>query len=171
MIKTERLNIVPFEMMYLNNYFNWFNAEITKFQWPDPFKSIEDQRTMLQEFLDEMARGETLILSILSKNDDFLGSVEVHGLTEDCPELGIWILQTEQNKEYAYEALNSVLEYVRAKYNKSAFYYEADIRNTGSIKLLNKFNEKYEIIAQGLEKITTDTGKYLELQGFIIRKR
>ena len=31
MIKSERINIVPFEMKYLNNYFRGFNAEITKF--------------------------------------------------------------------------------------------------------------------------------------------
>ena len=171
MIKTKRLNIVPFEMKYLNNYFNGFNAEITKYQWPDPFDSIEEAKVMLQEFLNEMDKGETLIFSILSNNDEFIGSVEVHGLTDDCPELGIWILQTEQNKGYAYEALNSVLEYVRANYKKSAFYYEADIRNIGSIKLLYKFNDKYEIIEQGLEKLTTDSGKDLELQGYILRTR
>lgn len=169
MIQTERLNIVPFEMKYLNNYFNGFNAEVTKYQWPNPFESVEDARSMLQEFLNEMDKGETLICSILSKNEEFIGSVEIHGLAEDCPELGIWILVSEQNKGYAYEALNSVLEYVQTEYNKSAFYYEADIRNKGSIKLLFKFNGKYEIIEQGLEKTTTDSGKYLELQGYILK--
>lgn len=171
MIKSERFNIVPFEMKYLNHYFNGFNAEITKFQWPDPFESIEDAKAALQEFLNEMDREETLLFSILSKNDDFLGSVEVHGLIEDCPELGIWIIESEHNKGYAYEALNAVLDYVRSKYNKTAFYYEADIRNTGSIKLLRKFDEKYEIIEQGLEGLTTDSGKELELQGYILRTK
>ncbi len=171
MIQTERINIVPFEMKYLKNYFNGFNAEVTKYQWPNPFESIEEARFMLQEFLNEMDKGETLIFSILSKNNEFIGSVEIHGLAEDCPELGIWILTSEQNKGYAYEALNSVLEYVQTKYNKSAFYYEADIRNIGSLKLLSKFNGKYEIIEQGLEKITTDSGKYLELQGYILKAR
>lgn len=169
MIKSERFNIVPFEMKYLNHYFNGFNAEITKFQWPDPFESIEDARATLQEFLNEMDREETLLFSILSKDGDFLGSVEVHGLTEDYPELGIWIIKSEQNKGYAYEALNVVLDYVRSKYDKTAFYYEADIRNTGSIKLLRKFDEKYEIIEQGLERSTTDSGKELELQGHILK--
>lgn len=98
MIKSERFNVVPFEMKYLNHYFNGFNAEITKFQWPDPFESIEDARATLQEFLNEMDREETLLFSILSKDGDFLGSVEVHGLTEDYPELGIWIIKSEQNK-------------------------------------------------------------------------
>lgn len=171
MIKTERINITPFEMKYLNNYFNGFDAEVTKFQWPDPFESIEDARSKLNEFMNEMDRGETLIFSILSKNGEFLGSVEVHGLTEDCPELGIWILTSEQKKGYAYEALNSVLKYLHAKYNKSTFYYEADIRNIGSLKLLFKFNKKYEIIKQGFGNLTTDSGKYLELQGYILKAR
>lgn len=171
MIKSERFNVAPFEMKYLNHYFNGFNAEITKFQWPDPFESIEDARATLQEFLNEMDREETLLFSILSKDGDFLGSVEVHGLTEDYPELGIWIIKSEQNKGYAYEALNVVLDYVCSKYDKTAFYYEADIRNTGSIKLLRKFDEKYEIIEQGLERLTTDFGKELELQGHILRAR
>ncbi len=171
MIKSERTNIVPFEMRYLNHYFSGFNAEITKFQWPDPFESIEDARSILQEFLNEMDREETLLFSILSKNDDFLGSVEIHGLAEDCPELGIWIIEPKQNKGYAYEALNAVLGYVRAKYDKGAFYYEADIRNTGSIKLLRKFGEKYEIIERGFERFTTDSGKDLELQGYILKPR
>lgn len=171
MIKSERIKIVPFEMKYLNNYFSGFNAEITKFQWPDPFKSIEDARSMLQEFLNEMDREETLFFSILSQNNDFLGSVEIHGLDKDCPELGIWIVESQQNKGYAYEALNAVLAYVHSKYDKAEFYYEVDIRNAGSIKLLHKFDEKYEIIEQGLERLTTDSGKALELQGYILRTR
>ncbi len=171
MIKSERINIVPFEMKYLNHYFSGFDAEITKFQWPDPFESIEDARAILQEFLNEMEREETLLFSILSKDDAFLGSVEIHGLAEDCPELGIWIVEPQQNKGYAYEALNAVLGYLRSKYDKSEFYYEADIRNTGSIKLLRKFDERYEIIEQGLERFTTDSGKDLELQGYILKAR
>lgn len=171
MIKSERTNIVPFEMKYLNHYFSGFNAEITKFQWPDPFESIEDARSVLQEFLNEMDREETLLFSILSKDDDFLGSVEIHGLAEDCPELGIWIIESQQNKGYAYEALNAVLGYVRSKYGKGEFYYEADVRNTGSIKLLRKFDEKYEIIERGFERSTTDSGKGLELQGYILKPR
>ncbi|MCM1062449.1 MAG: GNAT family N-acetyltransferase [Eubacterium sp.] len=169
MIKSERTDIVPFEMKYLNNYFSEFNAEITKFQYPDPFESIESAKTVLQEFLDETERGETLFFAILSKNGEFLGSVEIHGLSDDCPELGIWIIESEQGKGYAYEALDTVLDYVRSKYGKSEFYYEADIRNIGSTKLLRKFDKKYEIIEQGVEKLTTESEKKLELQGYILR--
>lgn len=171
MIHTENINIVPFEMKYLLDYYRGFNHEITKFQWPDPFENIDNAKNMLSEFLDEMEKEETLLFSILSKNDKFLGSVEVHGLTGECPELGVWIIESEQNKGYAYTALNEVLNYVIVKYGKESFFYEADIRNISSTKLLHKFRNQYEIIEQGFEKSTTDSGKQLELQGYILKAK
>lgn len=68
-------------------------------------KPKEAAQDILQQFLDEMKRGETLIFSILSQEGDFLGSVEVHGLAGECPEVGVWIVAAEQNKGYACEAL------------------------------------------------------------------
>lgn len=171
MIYAERIKIVPFEMRYLLDYYHGFNHEITKFQWPDPFENSDHAKDMLQEFLNEMEREETLLFSILSKNDVFLGSVEVHGLNEESPELGVWIVESEQNKGYAYEALKEVLNYVREKYGKLSFFYEADIRNIASTKLLQKFENQYEIIEQGVEKLTTDSGKALELQGYILKDK
>ena len=169
MVISKRINIVPFDMKYLNDYYNEFSVEITKFQWPDPFESVEAARSMLQDFLDEMSREETLLFSLLSKNDKFLGSVEIHGLTGDCPELGVWIIESEQNKGYAYEALDAALDYICSKYDKTEFFYEADIRNTDSTKLLHKFNKKYDIIEQKFEKLNTDSGKELELKSYILK--
>ena len=102
MIKTERLTIVPFEMKYLRDYFDGFDGEITKYQWPDPFASVDSARDLLQGFLDEMARGEGLVFSILSHDGRFLGSVEVHGLDGGCSELGVWIIRPEQNNHLLY---------------------------------------------------------------------
>ncbi len=171
MIRTERLSIVPFEMKYLKEYYMGFNEEITKYQWPDPFGSMDDAKGVLQGFLDEMGRGETLIFSILSEDAAFLGSVEVHGLMGDCPELGIWIMVPRQNKGYAYEALAAVLSYVRSRYGKDEFYYEADARNIGSVKLLQKFGKEYGILAGEAEKLITESGKKLELQGYILKAK
>lgn len=162
-IKTE-----PFDMKYLSDYYTEFDAEITRYQWPDPFESIDDAKELLQEFIDEMGRDETLFLSVLSDADEFLGSVEVHGLDEDCPELGVWIKKAEWGKGYAYQALKAALDIAKSKYGKTEFFYEADTRNEGSRKLLEKFKDEYNIEAQDAEKLTTDSGKELKLQGFIL---
>lgn len=162
---------MPFEMKYLADYYRGFTREITKFQWPDPFGSIHDARETLEGFLHEMERGEMLLFSVLSKHEEFLGSVEIHGLAGECPELGVWIIEPEQGKGYAYEALNAALDYAGAKYHRNSFFYEADIRNAASLSLLRKFEKQYEIVKQGLEKLTTDSGKELELQGYVLKAK
>lgn len=121
--------------------------------------------------MHEMERGEMLLFSVLSKQGEFLGSVEIHGLAGECPELGVWIIGSEQGKGYAYEALNAALDYAGAKYHRNSFFYEADIRNAASISLLRKFENRYEIAEQGFEKLTTDSGKELELQGYVLKAK
>ena len=162
-IKTE-----PFDMKYLSDYYTGFDAEITKYQWPDPFENIDDAKELLQEFIDEMGRDETLFLSVLSETGEFLGSVEVHGLDEDCPELGVWIKKSEWGKGYAYQALKAALDIAKSKYCKTEFIYESDTRNMGSRKLLDKFKDEYDIEAQAVEALTTDSGKELKLQGYVL---
>ena len=158
-------------MDYLEDYYNAFTEEITKYQWPDPFESLADAKELLQSFLDEAEHGETILLSVISEDGKFVGSSEIHGLSGVCPEVGVWIKTSEWNKGYAYEALKAALDLARDKYGKTEFFYEADIRNIGSAKLLRKFKNDYEIIDQGIEKMTTDSGKELELLGFVLKAK
>ena len=97
-IRTERLTIVPFELKYLNDYYNGFDKEITKYQYPDSFDSVEAATTLLQEFIDDMNCGEMLFLAILDQKGAFAGGLEVHGLAEEYPELGIWLKKDFQGK-------------------------------------------------------------------------
>ncbi len=163
-IRTERLTIVPFELKYLNDYYNGFDKEITKSQYPDSFDSVEAAETLLQEFIDEMDRGEMLFLAILDPNGEFAGGLEVHGLAEEYPELGIWLKKDFQGKGYAYEALHSVLQYLNQTCQKEWYVYEADIRNKPSIGLVAKFSCRKE----GLDEFTTESGKELKLQRYLI---
>ena len=170
MIKCERIVIVPFDMKYLQEYCSGFNAEITRYQWPDPFETPDDAENVLQGFLEEMGKGETLLFSVLSGKGEFLGSVEVHGLAGDCPELGVWIKESEQHKGYAYEALHAVLDYAYSEYGRNEFFYEADIRNEPSIRLLRRLENEYRITDLEAEEMTTDSGKALHLQGHILTR-
>ncbi|WP_051207699.1 GNAT family N-acetyltransferase [Butyrivibrio sp. AE3006] len=164
MIETKKLRLVPFSMDHLEAYFTGFDSDITKYQYPEPFDSIEDAKEFLQGFIDEMNNKEMLCMSILDMDENYVGSVEVHGLNEDVPEIGIWIIKDQQRKGYAYEALSAVLDYTCKEYKKNRFFYEADVRNTGSQELLRKF--KHE--DKGVDKFTTESGKYLELMGSIV---
>ena len=166
-----KIRIIPFDMKYLEDYYKNFNEEITRYQWPDLFETIEDTRALLRDFLDEMNREETLLFAIVDTGDKFVGSVEMHGLSGDSPELGVWIIESEQGKGYAYEALKYILDYAHRKYGKTEFFYEADVRNTGSNKLLSKFADSYVIETLDIEELVTDSGKELKLKGSrLIRK-
>jgi len=164
-IQTSRLIIEPFDMKYLDDYYAEFNAEITRYQYPDPFSSKEDAKESLQHFVDLMNQGKMLFLSVLTKDKRFIGGVEVHGLREEEPELGVWIIKDFQRKGYAFEALSNVMEYVNHTFQKEWYIYEADIRNESSMKLVEKFENHKE----GLYEFTTKTGKELKLQTFLIK--
>lgn len=171
MAKKKSVDIKPFDMKYLNDYYLGFNEAVTRYQWPDPFESIDDARQVLQAFVDEHNREETLFFAILSKEGRFIGSVEIHGLTDECPELGIWIIESEQGNGYAYKALNIALDYAQKRYKKDTFFYESDIRNEASIRLLRKLESDYDILDQETEALITDSGKELKLQGHIVKLR
>ena len=164
-IQTDRLIITPFDLMSLKDYYEGFDADITKHQYPDPFTTEEDARELLQSFINLMNQGEMFFLTIFTKDNQFIGSIEVHGLKEEQPELGLWIKKEFQQRGYAYEALSNVIKKVNDDYEKEWYIYEADIRNTGSIKLAEKFTYRKE----GMDEFTTETGKELKLQRYIIK--
>ena len=168
---TKNIRVIPFNMKYLADYHRNFNEEITKYQWPDPFETEENARAVLKELLDEMEKEETLLLAVVDADEKFIGSTEMHGLSEDCPELGVWIIESEQGKGYAYEALKFILDYAYEKYGKTEFFYEADVRNVGSNKLLSKLSAGYDMKALDVEELVTDSGKELRLQGNVLRRR
>ena len=164
-IQTDRLIITPFDLMSLKDYYEGFDADITKHQYPDPFTTEEDARELLQSFINLMNQGEMFFLTIFTKDNQFIGTIEVHGLKEEQPELGLWIKKEFQQRGYAYEALSNVIKKVNDDYEKEWYIYEADIRNTGSIKLAEKFTYRKE----GMDEFTTETGKELKLQRYIIK--
>ena len=167
LIETDRLRIVPFEMGHLQAYFSEFGTEITRYQYPEPFASISAAGEQLGEFIGRMNRDEMLFLSILAPDGAFAGGVEVHGLREECPEVGVWIKKRAQRRGYAYEALAGVLRYTDEAYRKGWYVYEADVRNVGSMKLVERFDYRKD----GYDEFETETGKLLKLQRFLIRNK
>lgn len=51
MIKTERTNIIPFDMKYLDDYFNLFDAEITKHQCRIHLIIVKQQEMFFKDLL------------------------------------------------------------------------------------------------------------------------
>ena len=64
-----------------------------------------------------------------------------------------------------------ILDYSHEKYGKRQFFYEADIRNAGSNKLLAKLSDDYDIEELEVEELVTDSGKELKLRGNILKRK
>ena len=164
-LKTERLVIEPFDMKYLRDYAREFNAQITRYQYPEPFESEEAASEVLGGFMAEMENGDMLLLALLAHDGEFIGSAEVHGLREEHPELGIWLKQSAQGRGYAFEALSAVLAALDSELGKAYYIYEADERNTASIRLVKRF----EHTVGELDELETESGKLLRLRTYYVR--
>lgn len=163
-LKTERLVIQPYSSSYLEDYYKEFTSEITKYQYPDCFSDIEAADKVLSGFAADMEQGDMLELVICTQDGEFLGSIEVFGLREETPEIGLWLKMAAHGTGYGYEALKSVIEYLTAAKKYPYYIYEADVRNTPSIRLV----EKFQCEKGGCEEITTESGKKLKLQTYRI---
>lgn len=163
-LKTDRLVIQPFSNFYLEDYYREFTDEITKYQYPDRFPDIDTAHQVVSGFVADMERGEMLELVILTQDGEFLGSLEVFGLREETPELGLWLKEKAHGVGYGYEALKGVIGYLNETKKYACYIYEADVRNTPSVRLAEKFQHE----KGGCEEITTESGKKLKLQTYRI---
>lgn len=163
-IRTNRLVLRPFQSEFLEDYYREFTQEVVRYQYPDPFPDLETASRVLSGFVREMEQGEMLELAVLSREGEFLGSVEVFGLKEETPELGVWLKSAAQGAGYGYEALNGVVECLNALGKYKYYIYEADVRNAPSLRLVEKFRfEKGE-----RQETVTESGKGLVLQAYHI---
>lgn len=166
-IETERLLIKPYNEMYLEEYYRGFTEEVTKYQYPDSFASLEQARKTVHDFVQAMERQEMYELVILTKNGKFLGSMEVFDIRRDVPEVGLWLIKSVHKMGYGFEALKGLFAFLDSQKKYKEYIYEADERNAASIALVSKFSpEKGDT-----QKIITESGKTLYLTTYRIKAK
>lgn len=163
-IETERLMIKPFSMKYIEDYYQGFTDEVTKYQYPDSFQNIEDATLLVSDFVHEMELGNMLELMIVTKAGEFIGSMEAFDIKGDTPEIGLWLKESSHRKGYGSEALSALLDYLNSFHKYKYYIYEVDVRNKGSICLVEKFRHE----KKGVQDVITESGKKLQLQQYFI---
>lgn len=158
-LETERLRVVPFDYKYLDDYYKEFSEEITQYQYPDPYKSIDEAKIQVDEFVGEMQQERMLELIIVSKTGEFIGSMEVFGLDEQYPEVGLWLKKSVHHQGLAYESLSALIQFLNDIGKYKGYIYAVDERNEASIKLVKKF----ECEQMGVDPLVTESGKKLNL--------
>ena len=164
MFKTERLYIIKTDFNYLIDYYKEFTDDICMYQYPDSFKALEDAEEAIKYFADKMNQGMMLELMILTKDKEYIGSMEEFGLKEEEIEVGLWIKSSVHRKGYGYEALKGLVDYLNENYPGKDIIYEVDERNKASISLVEKFN----YIVRETNDIETESEKKLRLITYVL---
>lgn len=164
-IETSRLEIVPISEKYAYDYFIEFDAEITKYQYAEPFKTLESTKEFIADFTELKKRGTNLVCCILDKENNFIGSIEIYRLDTKTPEIGLWIRKSEQRNGYGYESIIAVINFFQKHMDIDYFIYESDRRNPNSIKLVEALGG----VEVGFNQTESNGGNILELNIYHIK--
>lgn len=163
-IETRRLHITPVTKEEASHYLREFDLEVTRYQYSEPFASIESVKSFVEDFEKARQEDKHLVASIYDKERNFVGSIEFYNLDTDQPAVGIWICRNEWRKGYAYEALRGMIKYFEHHTDVEGFLYEADRRNEASIALAKKLKAKQV----GYHEVVSDSGRTLQLTKYLI---
>lgn len=164
-ISSKNLSIIPITKEYAHWYFKEFDEEITKFQYPEPFNTIEEAERFIEDFTELRISGKSLVCIILDNNKMPVGSIEVHGLDGENPEIGLFIAKSYHRKGYAMESINALLDFIRDNMEVENFIYEADIRNNPSVNLVERLGG----VKGPFNEVKDNEGKVLKLQTYYLQ--
>ena len=79
LFRTERLTIRKFSFDFLEDYYRELTDEVTKYQFPDSFKSFDAAREVMSGFVEDMEDGRMPELVMFAHYGEFIGSMEALG--------------------------------------------------------------------------------------------
>ncbi|MDD3478181.1 MAG: GNAT family N-acetyltransferase [Candidatus Izemoplasmatales bacterium] len=133
-LQSERIQLEPVTIKRDIDVFHHFTAEITRYMFPEPAKSIEGTHEFLERSIQNMASGTEYVFAITNKDTgEFLGMGGVHHLDEEVPEFGIWTKKEAHGHHYGREAIALAYRYFKNQY--VAFKYPVDQENVPSKKI------------------------------------
>lgn len=164
-VETRRLHITPIRKEEASHYLREFDLEITRYQYAEPFTSIESVKSFVEDFEKARQEGRHLISSLYNRRGEFVGSIEFYHLDTARPEVDIWICKNQWRQGYAYEALRGMVRCL-SHYMKinEGFLYEADLRNYPGVELVKKLRGK----KIGYHEVLTSNGEELQMTKYLI---
>ena len=120
-------------------FYGWCNdPEVAKYVTWNPHVNIEETRAILNMWIKEYDNPNTFRYGITLKDKGTLiGSIDVVGYVDDCPEIGYSLGRKYWNKGYMTEACKAFIEVLKqAGFKKIVI--EAEVANIGSNRVIEK---------------------------------
>jgi len=138
----DTIELIPINLNYATEIYESFTEEIIEFLPIEKLsQKIEDTTDFIKLSIEQRNRGTDLVWVILNKNQ-FAGCCGIHIIQSKKPHFGIWIKTEYQNKGIGRKVVTYVLNWGISKLDVEYIKYPVDIRNTRSIKLIDKLDLK-----------------------------
>lgn len=161
-LETERLILVPINLIYSQIIFTEFDAEITKYMVPIPAKNIDAMIDYINEAIQKNINQTWAYLVILDRiSKEFLWYIWLHAAQTDIPELGIWIKKSAHWKKYWLESTQWLVKRAHKNLIFDYIIYPVDHRNISSCKIPEKLWWVTDWTI--MKKKTLDPNKNLEI--------
>jgi RimJ/RimL family protein N-acetyltransferase len=119
------------------------DPEVIKYTGDPPFETVENARDFLNNYKDYENIGFGRWAVIKKDSNDFLGWCGLKLNEQILIDLGFRFFRREWNKGYATESAKACLEYGFMELNIKEIIGRVAIKNTASIKVLEKLTMEY----------------------------
>jgi RimJ/RimL family protein N-acetyltransferase len=119
------------------------DPEVIKYTGDPPFETVENARDFLNNYKDYENIGFGRWAVIKKDSNDFLGWCGLKLNEQNLIDLGFRFFRREWNKGYATESAKACLEYGFMELNIKEIIGRVAIKNTASIKVLEKLTMEY----------------------------
>ena len=138
----DKIELIPISLDYGAEIHESFTDEIIEFLPIEKLpKKNEDTTEFIERSIEQRNSGTDLVWVILNENQ-FAGCCGIHTIQSKKPHFGIWIKTEQQEKGIGKKVVFYVLNWGISNLDVEFIKYPVDVRNTRSIKLIEKLDLK-----------------------------
>jgi len=105
-IITERLLLVPINILYQADIFREFTEDVARYLVPQPTGDINDTVNFINDSFEETRQGRELqLIALDKKTKEFLGCVGLHKINTKKPEFGLWFKKSVWGLGYGKDSM------------------------------------------------------------------
>jgi RimJ/RimL family protein N-acetyltransferase len=135
-IITERLLLVPINILYQADIFQEFTEDVARYLVPQPTGDIDDTISFINDSLEKTLGGQELQLVALDKKTkEFLGCLGLHEINTKKPELGLWFKKSVWGLGYGKESMLALKNWAEANLEYENIIYPVFKDNLPSRKI------------------------------------
>ncbi|MEA9414931.1 GNAT family N-acetyltransferase [Flavobacterium sp. PL02] len=137
-IKTKRLILKPIEEKYIDDIYESFTSEVTKFM---PFNPKANKNEIIDFVLNSkkgLLEKTDIVFVVLDIDEKFTGCCGIHNINPESIEVGLWLKKESQGQGFGTEIITKIIEFIEQNFKVEYILYPVDEENIASRKIPEK---------------------------------